>query len=90
MNKYKITLIKDKYGQPRTDGRYPLRIGRICKKPEPFLDCPMCIEYLQNADGSDYSGRHLRTSPVQSVSEHGNIIRIETRNSVYRFEKVED
>ena len=90
MDKYKITLITDKDGQPRTDGRYPLRIGRICKKPEPILDCPMCIEYLENADGSDYSGRYLRTSSVQRVFEHGNIVRFETRNSIYRFEKVEE
>lgn len=90
MDKYKITLIADKDGQPRTDGRYPLRIGRICKKPEPILDCPICIEYLQNADGSDYSGRFLRTSTVQCVSEHDNIIEIKTRNSIYKFEKVED
>lgn len=90
MDKYRITMIKDKSGVPRTDGRYPIRIGRICLKPVPILDCPMCIEYLENADGSDYSGRYLQTSSVERVSEHDNVIEVETKNSIYRFEKAED
>lgn len=90
MDKYRITMITDKNGTPRTDGRYPMRIGRICKNPIPFLNYPPCIEYLENSDGSDYSERYLRISSVERVSEHDNVIEVETKNSIYRFERVED
>lgn len=88
--RYRIVLITDKDGIPRTDGRYPLRIGRVCKKPVPILDLPMEVEYIANPDGSDYSGRCLRTSRVTTVQEHRNLIQVETTNSIYRFEKCED
>lgn len=87
--RYRIALITDKEGNPRTDGRYPLRIGRICKKPEPVIDYPMEIEYISNADGSDYSGRYLRTSRVQTAYKFWNWIQVETINSIYQFEKCE-
>jgi hypothetical protein len=43
-----------------------------------------CFEWADN------SGKMMRTSYVESVTEHDNIIKITTRNSVYEFEKVED
>lgn len=88
--RYRIVLITDKEGIQRTDGRYPLWIGRICEKPQPVIGYPMEIEYIANADGSDYSGRYLRTSRVTTVQEHRNLIQVETINSIYRFEKCED
>lgn len=91
--RYRIVLITDKEGNPRKDSRYPLRIGRICKKPQPIIDYPMEIEYIANADGSDYSGRYLRTSRVQAVWEAWkpeNLLQVETMHSIYRFEKCED
>ena len=42
-----------------------------------------CFEWADN------SGKMLRTSWVESVSEYDAIIKIATRNSVYLFEKVE-
>lgn len=90
MERYRIVFITNKKGIERTDGRYPLRIGRICKKPRPVIGYPMEIEYIANADGSDYSGRCLRTSRVTTVQEHRNLIQVETMNSIYRFVKCED
>ena len=74
--------------ETRADGRYPLRIGRICKKPEPVVTEPFVLEYIANADGSDYSNRFLRTSRVVNVFERGGLMEIETMNSIYVFKKV--
>lgn len=90
MNKYRIISITQKEGKDRKDGRYPLRIGRICKQPDPVKGYPLYIEYICNADGSDYSNNFLRTSVVHDVYMRGNIIQIETKNSVYRFEECND
>ena len=38
---------------------------------------------------ADNSGKMLRTSWVESVSEYDITIKVATRNSVYLFEKVE-
>jgi hypothetical protein len=50
------------------------------------------IEYKPSCcfEWADDSGKMMRTSYVESVTEHDNIIKITTRNSVYEFEKVED
>ena len=87
---YRIVDIRDaNTRQTRTDGRYPLRIGRIVKEPKPHLGIPMVIEYLRNADGSDYSGMYLRTSHVCGwfINEKDNIV-VETVNSAYEFEPI--
>ena len=75
--------------ETRTDGRYPLRIGRIVKEPKAYDMQPMALEYLRNADGSDYSGKFLRTSCVieSFVNQNGNLIII-TMNSEYEFEPI--
>ena len=89
---YRIVDIRDRITQQtRSDGRYPLRIGRIIKKPNPHTLMPMFIEYIRNADGSDYSGMVLRTSRViyHSADENGKIV-VETMNSVYEFEPVKN
>ncbi|MDU6263771.1 MAG: hypothetical protein E6600_04645 [Anaerocolumna aminovalerica] len=90
MEKYKIVSITHSDGAPRNDGRYPQRIGRICGKPIAFIGQPLFIEYIYKADGSDYRGYTLRTSLVERVSETGSRITVETMNSIYEFEKVED
>lgn len=55
---YKITKIthsgtKGERGQDRTDGRYPMRIGRTVELDldRVKLGKPMIINYLKNADG---------------------------------------
>ena len=46
----------------------------------------MILEYLRNADGSDYSDRSLRTSRVIEIREKAGILEVETMNSIYIFE----
>ena len=89
---YRIVDILDaKTRITRSDGRYPLRIGRITKKPNPHIGLPMILEYVRNADGTDYSGNILRTSCVcgSFINEKGNLV-VETMNSVYEFELVKN
>lgn len=90
MKEYKIVEITGNDGYPRTDGRYPLRIGRICAAPNPISGYPLYIEYLKERDGSDYSGRYLRTSRVvdYSVTDNADIITVYTVNSKYTFEEI--
>lgn len=90
MEKYKITKITDIDGNPRRGGRYPLRIGRTCQKPYTCVGLPMYINYITNSDGSDYSRFQLSTSRVERISESGNNLTVETMNSIYEFEKVEE
>ena len=73
----------------RTDGRYPMRIGRIID-----LDRSRIVEndsailaYVRDADGSPYDG-YLHTSIVQGIREIGDTIFIETMNSIYALRKV--
>lgn len=89
---YRIVDIRDvKTGITRVDGRYPLRIGRIVKKPNPHIGLPMILEYVRNADGSDYSGNTLRTSRVfdSCINEKDNLV-VETVNIAYEFELVKN
>lgn len=88
---YRIVNIRDaKTKETRVDGRYPIRIGRTCYRPEPIVGVPLIIGYIANADGSDYAGFFLRTSLVVNYLESGNKLTVETVNSIYEFEKVED
>lgn len=84
-----VDILDSKTKETRTDGRYPLRIGRICKKPKVVVTEPMSVEYIANADGSDYSNRFLRTSRVVDVYETDEKLEIETMNSIYIFEPVD-
>lgn len=87
---YRIVDIRDAQTRnTRLDGRYPLRIGRIVEKPYAHIGVPMILNYIRNADGTDYSGMILRTSRVISTytNEKGNIV-VETMNSAYEFEVV--
>lgn len=84
---YRIIDIWDsKTKMTREDGRYPLRLGRIVKEPKPSIGMPMILEYLRNADSTDYSGRSLRTSRVIEIREKTGILEVETMNSIYIFE----
>jgi hypothetical protein len=90
MERYKIIGITHKDGTPRIDGRYPLRIGRICEKPKAHIGNPMIINYITKADGTDYQGYSLRTSRVTGIGESEYRIQIETMNSIYEFERVKE
>jgi len=89
---YRIIKITDKEGNNRTDGRYPLRIGRLCKEPEIERDGigPYAyLYYLENADGSDYSGKVMCTSYITKIEKTKEEMKIETNNSIYYLKKEE-
>lgn len=88
INCYKITAITDREGNPRLDGRYPLRIGRYCDEPAAYIGAAMGVYYIANADDSDYSDKMLTTSKVVRICYDINQITITTLNSIYHFEKV--
>lgn len=49
MENYKVVSITDREGNPRTDGRYPDRVGRICTKPNVRIGEQMVIQWISNA-----------------------------------------
>ena len=78
-------------GTERTDGRYPLRIGRTINLDIDSIKIgqPFILWYLKNADGSDYSNKWLPTSNVVGIHGlDGAFICVETLNSIYEFEAV--
>lgn len=92
---YKITKIthsgtKGESGQDRTDGRYPMRIGRTVdlNLSDIKIGCPMILKYLKNADGSDYSNMYLRTSRVMAIIRMPKTVFIETMNTIFEFQKI--
>lgn len=78
---YKITSITAD-GAPRTDGRYPLRVG--CTGELTHLnvgDC-MIFEYAEDSEGNEKYGL-LRTSTVLDIKHEARHIVVTTLNSVY-------
>lgn len=77
------------YGTERTDGRYPLRKGRTVNlNPDNILLYnPMLIAYVSEPDGKPLNGKFLYTTPVTSVVKGDDEIIIETKNSIYVFER---
>lgn len=49
METYRVVSITDRKGNPRIEGRYPLRVGRMCKKPTPRNGDAMMIEMVGSA-----------------------------------------
>lgn len=98
METYKIKSIshsgiKGNRGTKRTDGRYPLRIGRTVKVDLQNLveGTPLILSYVKDEKGRDYRGYYLQCSRIQSihiVSEKS--FTVETNNSIYEFEKESD
>ena len=74
---------------PRTDGRYPMRIGRIIDLDRSRIveDESAILAYVRDADGSPYDG-YLHTSIVKNIQGTGDTIFIETMNSIYALRKV--
>lgn len=96
MNYYRIKSIahsgrKEERNTPRTDGRYPLRINRIIEFDERDIKIghPFYIYYIKDENGNDYIGWLVTSMVVDWDYTYENIIRIETLNSIYEFEKVE-
>lgn len=97
MNYYKIKQIlhsgrKGERNTPRIDGRYQMRIDRIVEfdTKNIVIGYPFVLNYIQDENGHDYRGFCLTTSFVKDWDYvFDNVIRIETNNSIYEFEKVE-
>lgn len=96
---YTIVSIKHsgacgKRGTERTDGRYPLRIGRVVKLN--IDEYPLVIRYVKDSDGTPMKFSFLKTSYVTSVNCAGKIscnslfVVVETENSIFEFERVAD
>lgn len=94
---YKITKIthtgtSGEKGTNRTDGRYPLRIGRVVEMVFPLIEVgiPMTINYVYDADGTPLRFQCLHTSVVVSKIKNNKKVVITTRNSVFEFEEYEE
>ena len=96
---YKIVSIThsgrfEERGKPRTDGRYPKRIGRIVSDiptvKSPY-SVPLILNYVADENGNDYRGYNLHCSTMMDIwTNKDGTISIETLNSIYTFQKVED
>ena len=101
MSYYRIRSIlhsgrKGERNTPRTDGRYPSRINRIVelnddiKNGDIISSMPFTLKYVKDENGNDYIG-YLQTSRVVDWDFiYENVICIETSNSIYEFERVEE
>lgn len=77
-------------GTDRTDGRYPIRIGRTVDMDFEYIypGVSMWLNYVKNSDGSDYSNKMLLTSKVVDIEKQNeDIVIVETINSIFEFEK---
>lgn len=89
METYRVVSITDRKGNPRIEGRYPLRVGRMCKKPTPRNGDAMMIEWLAQPDGTPYVGMIVTSTVIGFKTEdRGKYIEVTTRNSIYTFERV--
>ena len=94
---YKIKSIrhsgtKGTRGWERTDGRYPMRVGRIVRLDLNRLSVgsPLILDYVKDENGNDYSGYMLQCSIIRgihAVSER--LFCVETNNTIYEFEMEE-
>lgn len=66
METYRVVSITDRKGNPRIEGRYPLRVGRMCKKPTPRNGDAMMIEWLAQPDGTPYVGMIVTSTVIRS------------------------
>lgn len=74
-------------GKTRTDGRYPLRIGSEVNFYYPLtVGDSMVLSYVSDNQGNPKSG-YLTTSTVLGIEESDEETVVETRNSIYYFEK---
>ena len=80
----------DVRGTKRTDGRYPLRIGRIVDLDVTKIigDAPMIINYVGHTDGTSLKGMVLYTSHVIHITVKVTEVTVETENSIYVFERM--
>ena len=80
---YVIKAIRDKNGRDRTDGRYPLRIGRRCLIRAAIGE-QAGIQYCPREE-EEYKGI-LFTSKVDDIVIQEDAIIVCTMNSIYMFQ----
>lgn len=93
---YKIKSIlhsgrKGKRGEPREDGRYPLRIGRLVEvdTKDLIVGDQLILDYVKDENGNDYKGFSLYCSAIKDWDYmYVDRIHIETNNSIYELEEV--
>ena len=93
---YKITNVTDRQGVIKQEFIKDMKLAHGDELLGDFVDY-QCMKFWSDADNgiscyfewADDSGKMLRTSRVESVTEYNDDIKITTRNSVYEFEKVE-
>lgn len=96
MKQYRIKSIlhsgrKGERNTPRTDGRYPLRIGRIVELDTKDLKegYSLILNYVTDENGNDYRGYYLQCSVIKDWDYvYDNVVRVETNNTIYEFEEV--
>lgn len=69
METYRVVSITDRKGNPRIEGRCPLRVGRMCKKPTPRNGDAMMIEWLAQPDGTPYVGMIVTSTVIGFKTE---------------------
>lgn len=100
---YKIKSIKHsgtcgERGTDRTDDRYPQRIGRVVELNIDDIEIgyPLLIRYIKDSDGTSMKFSLLKTSCVKNyitIDDLEGIVKyitIETENSIFKFERVND
>lgn len=100
---YKIKSIKHsgtcgERDTDRTDGRYPLRIGRVVELDVDYIEIgfPLILRYIKDSDGTPMKFSLLKTSDVVQVTSIGELwtnpldVIVKTENSIFEFERVED
>ena len=80
-------------GTTRTDLRYPKRIGRIVTDEtvnNSELGYQLILQYITDENGNDYSGKFLCCSKLMNKNFQGNQVILETRNTIYILEKINE
>lgn len=100
---YKIKSIKHsgtcgERGTERTDDGYPQRIGRVVKLDMNYIEIgyPLLIQYIRDSDDTSMKFSLLKTSNIKNYIVADDLegivkyIMIETENSIFEFERVDD
>lgn len=92
-SEYKIVeVLHSKTGQRRMDGCHPLRIGRTLNIKNIEIGRGATFIYVRDPDGNDMIDPWVYTSDVIDfyVSDNRNDIVIQTMNSIYKLERVDE
>lgn len=92
-SEYKIVeILHSKTGQRRMDGRYPFRIGRTLTLKNLEIGRGTTFVYVKDSNKVATEGLWTHTSAVIDfyVSDDRNDIVIQTMNSIYKLERVDE